>query len=139
MRKRDLERLVAGAALNKPRTEYVTKTIHEHRAPTDDSIRLAREYEEKAWEAIERRVLHDIPSIEATAVIAEESFADRATHVFFKVNGRPVRVRYDKLSPPTHQSLLEDLAREITSEVIALLLSGPAAKVIQPQYGREER
>jgi hypothetical protein len=33
-------------------TEYVTREVHEHRAPTDESVRLLREMEAKAREQI---------------------------------------------------------------------------------------
>lgn len=35
-----------------PSTTYVNKTVHEHRAPTDDSIRLYKEMKEKAIDSV---------------------------------------------------------------------------------------
>jgi hypothetical protein len=43
-------------------------TVKEYRAPTDDSIRLAKEYEEKAWNAVAKRVLQDVPGFNAKFV-----------------------------------------------------------------------
>ncbi len=39
--------------LNTPsRTEYVTREVHEHRAPTDESVKLLKEFETKAQEKV---------------------------------------------------------------------------------------
>jgi len=46
------------------RTELVpyNKTVHEHRAPTDESVALLREFEKKAEDMVyERFVVHDTP------------------------------------------------------------------------------
>jgi len=34
--------------LGRPQTNYVTREVHEHRAPTDDSVSLLKEMQEKA-------------------------------------------------------------------------------------------
>lgn len=34
--------------MSPPRTEYVTREVHEHRAPTDESVKLLREMEQAA-------------------------------------------------------------------------------------------
>ena len=39
-------------APTRTRTEYVTREIHEHRAPTDDSVNLLREMEQKARDQV---------------------------------------------------------------------------------------
>lgn len=111
-----------------PDKEYVpyekSVTVHQHRAPTDESIRLAKEYEERIWKDISNRVTIDIPSIDAAYVQTEESCYDRARHIFFKVNGRPVRLKYEYQQAIDQHSIFRDIAGEITEQVMVLLMSG---------------
>jgi hypothetical protein len=128
MSRKDRELLALGAMLSmghqETRTEYVTREVHEHRAPTDDSIRLAKEYEEKIWKDITDRVTVDIPSIDASYVQTEESHYDRARHIFFKVNGRPVRLKYEYQQAVDQFSIFRDIAGKITEQVMELLMCG---------------
>ena len=39
-------------APGRTRTEYVTREVHEHRAPTDESVKLLREMEQKARDQV---------------------------------------------------------------------------------------
>src|SRR5262249_26084131 len=122
MRKRDFEMLALGAALSPapaPRTEYVTRTVHEHRAPTDESIRLAREYEEKAWQAVSNRVLEAVPEIDAQVVVVEKMLDTLESLLLFKVNGKPVRVRFPE-SVDRH-ARVRVIAENITEEIMRQL------------------
>lgn len=67
-------------------------TVNEHRAPTDDSIRLAREYEEKAWQHVAQGAVQGLRGIEADALVVDQSPIERKVMLFFKLNGKPVRV-----------------------------------------------
>jgi len=108
-----------------PRTEYVpyekSVTITEKRAPTDESIRLAKEYEEKAWAIVANRVLRDVPDIEAKMVVIEECFDTRERLVLFKVNGKPVTMRRDaaKLvqTKDDFQELINGIAQELAIQL----------------------
>lgn len=125
MRKRDAEMLMLGAALSyrqEPRTEYVTQTVIEKRAPTDDSIRLAKEYESKIWKDIECRVTENIPSINAGYVLSQESLHDRARHLFFKVNEQPVRIRFEYGDEIDRYAIMREIADKIAEEVMILLM-----------------
>lgn len=126
MSRKDRELLALGAILSmghqEPRTEYVTREVHEHRAPTDDSIRLAKEYEAKIWKDIESRVTENIPSIDASYIISEESCHDRAKHLFFKVNGRPVRVRFEYEHKIDRNSIMREIAEKVTQEMMIVLM-----------------
>lgn len=124
LRKRDVEMLALGATLNQApaqKTEYVTREVHEHRAPTDDSIRIAKEYEEKIWKEVTHRVLQDIPSIEANYIVTEESCYDRSRHIFFKVNGREIRHKIEYLGDIDQLTIYRHIADEITKQLMSLL------------------
>lgn len=123
MSKRDMEYLALGMALNHqaaPRTEYVTRTVHEHRAPTDESIRLAREYEEKAWNTVRDRITEPLISINANYVLCEKTDYDRRTHIFFKINEKPVRLSIDD-GFHSRGERFDAIAKEIANEVLKLL------------------
>lgn len=47
------------------KTEYVTRTVHEHRAPTDESVKLLSEMERKAQDKIEKTVRLETNSLKA--------------------------------------------------------------------------
>lgn len=124
MRKRDAEMLALGAAISHspPRTEYVTKTVIQKRAPTDESVRLAKEYEEKAWKSVSDRVILDIKQIDAQVVYCEKSFEDRSKRLLFKVNGRKVDVRLDDGFDRDKHTIFREVADAITQAVITQLL-----------------
>lgn len=109
-----------------PEKEYVpyekSVTVHQHRAPTDESIRLAKDYEEKIWKDIASRVTVDIPSIDSSYVQTEESHYDRARHIFFKVNGKPVRVRYEYPCDIDQMKVYKEIAQKIAEEVMVTLM-----------------
>lgn len=125
MRKRDAEMLALGAALSysPPRTEYVTQTVIEKRAPTDESIRLAKEYEEKAWASVSDRVILDIKPIDAQVVYCERRDEDRSKRLLFKVNGRKVAVRLDDGFDRDRHSIAKEAAEAITTAIMAQLLN----------------
>lgn len=72
---------------------HVSVTTHEHRAPTDDSIRLAGEYEQKAWAKVKDAVLHDIPGLDAQALLVEHNYALREVSLIFKLNGQSIEAK----------------------------------------------
>ena len=117
MKTRDIALLAAGAASQRPRTEYVTTTTHEHRAPTDESIRLAREYEDKAWAEVEKRVLWQIPGIQAQVIVAESDCANREKHVIFSVNGRRIHIRHPESITVDTQQIVKDIAEKVADEI----------------------
>lgn len=47
---RDLAMFAAGAALTRPRDVHHRTEVHVHRAPTDESVNLLKDMEEKARE-----------------------------------------------------------------------------------------
>ena len=69
---------------------HTTATVHEHRAPTDDSLRLLREMEEK----IEKKYLNSLnlkDNIIEVELCRSTDMYGTFIHLFFKINGKPVR------------------------------------------------
>lgn len=124
MKTRDMAWLALAAASQSPRSEYITKNInvHEHRAPTDESIRLAKEYEEKAWNNVTNRLLVDIPAINAQVVICERSCESREKRLLFKVNGHKVDVRLDDHSQASNHTIWKEVADAIAEQILKQLL-----------------
>lgn len=129
MKTRDVAWLALGAASNPSKTEYVTKTVIEKRAPTDDSIRLAREYEEKAWAAVSNRIVRDIKPIDAQVVYCEKQFDDRSKRLLFTVNGRKVDVRLNDGYDGNHHIVYREMAEAITAAILTQLLIASGGKL----------
>lgn len=98
-----------------------TKHIHEHRAPTDDSIRLAKEYEEKAWASVVRKYIEEIPSIGAQFVVIERDCCERSVHVLCRINNRTVQIKQSEGCDK--DEMYRGIARELTQEIMRQLLT----------------
>lgn len=73
------------------RTEYVTKTVnvHEHRAPTDKSIELLREMEQKIRDQVEQSVRLTDNGFECVVQQWRDAYADDlVTIALFSLNGK---------------------------------------------------
>lgn len=92
-------------------------TITEQRAPTDDSIRLAKEYEEKAWEAVAGRIIKDVPDIKAKVLVVEDSCETMETLLLFSVNDLPVKVRFGKFEKVTTKAIFKEIAEAIAFQI----------------------
>jgi hypothetical protein len=110
-------------------TEYVTKEIHEHRAPTDDSVRLLREMEGKAKEQI-IEALHIGDTTFDCVVHVSKRFEDSTTRLLavFSLNGKKLTAehiehdhRYER--DAAFAALRDAIAKEIATEVLVPALS----------------
>ena len=109
-----------------PRTEYVTRTIHEHRAPTDQSVALLRDMEAAVERKIEQSIHIGNTAIECVVHISKDMLADcTRLKAIFKLNGqtetaehsfRP-RERGDELQASA--ALRDEVAKVIASKMIA--------------------
>lgn len=95
------------------RTEYVTRTTHEHRAPTDESVKILREMEAKARDGV-LSAIH-IKDTEIHGVVFYEPFNNRVT-VRVKVNGRTIDASVERTDTP--QELHAELSRAIAAELL---------------------
>lgn len=109
--------------LGRPRTEYVTREVHEHRAPTDESVKLLREMEQAA--DAKRTASMQMPGNLFQGVVeAYRNNADATIHAraVFDLNGK-------RLSAVVHQGdhkepsdLLKALHQRMAEVVAAEIL-----------------
>ena len=110
------------------RTEYVTKAVHEHRAPTDASVALLREMESAAKAAVIEAV--HVKNTEFECVVRKEycHLNDVVMlHAVFRLNGKQA-VALHTFRPRDQkekQQPILDLCAKV-AEVIAFELIGSA-------------
>ena len=74
------------------RTEYVTRTVHEHRAPTDASVKLLTEMEAAALAKVERSINVGGNGFECVVNIMRRAMdMDTMAVAIFKLNGKQMR------------------------------------------------
>ena len=107
--------------LPRPHTEYVTRNVNvtEHRAPTDESVRLLSEMEGTARKRIIERYVSEAGENTLGAVETWESCDDMRRYVAFTLNGRKVHVRVDP-KRDVH-AMVDELAREIAVEIVCMV------------------
>lgn len=143
---RDLALLAAGAAFA-PRREthqhHHHTEVHEHRAPTDESVRLLKEMEETAREKIiasfplgsnefDGRVMVELDGMNMehvlTALIRINDKLVRAQVREYADGRESIRQALPKLRDALAKAIADEvLAPAISASVIPALLNGPAA------------
>lgn len=111
----------------------VVQTIHEHKAPTDESVRILNEMEEKARENIIRKFVIDDNILNGCIVeFKDDRYAhDRIVQFRFTLNGREHlhEVRGRDVDALTDRRQFLDYLFKMVSELIAeRLISEFAAK-----------
>lgn len=121
-------------------TQYVTREVHEHRAPTDESIKILRDMEAKAWARVEDVLLSRADGNEVAAV-RYMWMAERPSCVFaFTINGRPYRVETDDhLTPEKMRDAIAKGPRMVGAGRGAALVEGRATNARQPAHLRLHR
>ena len=77
------------------RTEYVTREVHEHRAPTDASVKLLREMEQAAEAKVIDAVRVGNTSFECVVRRERDEMNDQVLfRAVFKLNGRQETADY---------------------------------------------
>lgn len=108
-------------------TEYVTREVREHRAPTDESVRLLRDMEAKARDQIIEAVHVGDATFEC--VVHTTRFAeDQSTRLMaiFSLNGKRMTVEYREQDwRADKQAMLKGL-RDAMAEKIATEILLPA-------------
>ena len=101
----------------------VTKQIHEHRAPTDESVRLLREMEQKAKDEIFKSVRLD--NSEITGVVhfmRDHLTTDLLVAIQFSLNGKRYihnsRLKEWKSSEEKIEQLKEEFAETISTNIL---------------------
>src|SRR5262245_31589835 len=115
-------------------TEQATKqkiTVNEHRAPTDDSVRLLREMEDRAWDKVNHAMLLQVEPLKLEALVVERHYHPtqfkNVLEVKFMLNSHALTAQVEidgkmsaqspeKLSHILNDAVCECIARVITSE-----------------------
>lgn len=118
----------------RPRTEYVTREVHEHRAPTDESVKLLREMEAAA--DAKRIASFKLEGNSMTGAIEVWHEPHQGYSLFaravFDVNGKrcTARAQIDEMkSDGFHkielmQALHAEIAKAVASEVLGTGMTG---------------
>lgn len=111
--------------LNAPsRTEFVTREVHEHRAPTDESVRLLREMEAKAKDAVIHAVHVGDTTFECVVHQNRSSMDDTVTLLaIFSLNGKKMTAEFREHACKTDkfglaEGLREAIADKLSREVL---------------------
>ena len=124
--------------INPTRTQYVTRSVevelHEHRAPTDESLKLLREMEEKVQASFIRRIDARDTAIPFETHSVRDALNDKLLFIsVFSINGnrREIRtevsswdIRDPKFNP--YDKIIADLSRDIAE---VLLLGVPSSSL----------
>lgn len=117
---------------------HTTKTVHEHRAPTDQSIRLLREMEEKARDSILDVIYVKNNLIEYTMAIGENHpWLDPVLCIKFKINGNEYKreFRFRCLDDEG----VNKLFKEMQSWLMSLILDDPLNNLLMEIRMRREK
>lgn len=102
---------------------HTTTTVHEHRAPTDESIRLADEMRREAMAAVTGEI--HVESTEVHLTLWHDCMG-RSVEARMKVGGHKIeaRMRLDSLKSPQERmvDLAEDLGKQIAVGALIPLL-----------------
>lgn len=104
-------------------------TVHEHRAPTDESVRLLREMEQAARDKVVQAIrLEDSP---IDCVVHTQKDPMNARHdfcIFVQINGRKIEIRksFDQ----------EFEVEEIAEGLMVAVSERIAAEVLAPAFGK---
>ena len=102
----------------RPTTTYVDR--HEHRAPTDESVKILKEYQERALGWAKEAVEHRIEGLNVTAVEFAVDIPNMGYLLYFRVNGSPVTLKAPR--PWDRAAVIEAVVNEIAKAVTVQLL-----------------
>lgn len=105
--------------LSPQKTEYITKEVHEYRAPTDESVKLLREMEQKAKNEVVKSIQLESNYLNANVYLSLDPMSfNNMFRVVFDINGHSY---VSDIAIPTHaptEVIVQKLHRGI-SDVIA--------------------
>ncbi|MFZ2287596.1 MAG: hypothetical protein WAV93_11475 [Bacteroidales bacterium] len=104
-------------------------TVHEHRAPTDESIRLLRELEQKANENVLKSTRVDNNSFTAVLHQMRDALSDLDKYaIIFSINGKKIQVSHDAKAwdkkEETVVAIRDIVAKEIANQILTGLFKG---------------
>lgn len=111
--------------------EIIRATVHEHRAPTDESVRLLHELEEEAIKKIEQSIRVGDASFECVIHQMNDHANNQIKIVaMFSLNGKKMAYRcsippMDFTAQKLFEKIVDGISKEIAIEAIAKAL-GPS-------------
>lgn len=131
---RDIALLAAGAALARPQTvERGPREVHnhEHRAPTDESVKLLKEMEEKARDKIDETIRIEGNGFNGIVHLMRDSYDDTLrARVIYELNGRKMTTEHS-VSPWNYtnaqtlrDTLMKELRDKMATEIATTVLLG---------------
>jgi hypothetical protein len=106
------------------RTEYVTREVHEHRAPTDESVKLLREMEQKARDQVIDAVHVGDAHFECV-IHTMNHVLDGSTEMLavFSMNGKKMTVSHrDQMWRSDRVQMVAALRDEMAKEIATVIL-----------------
>ena len=100
--------------------QTINHTTHEHRAPTDESVKILKEYHEKALKWASDAVFEKLEPINASIGGFEMSMVDDKYHVCLNINGRKVLMTMDRPYESNYalaKAVCERIAEELTAQL----------------------
>jgi len=119
------------------RAEYVTRTVHEHRAPTDASVKLLKEMEDAAREKVEHSVNVGNNGFECVVTFHKDAMAmDTVAVALFSLNGKKMRAEaricgWDKVNT---QSLVEKIKIAVSEKISSEILHNAFCAATWPTF-----
>lgn len=107
-------------------TEYVTQNIHEHRAPTDESVRLLKELENKAIDKLLHVVELKNNVFNATWFIGLDHISlYNKVYCIFKLNGLEYKIdfivkrgiNFESITEQVYGKLIEKMSEILTLDM----------------------
>jgi len=110
-------------------TEYVTREVHEHRAPTDASVKLLTEMEEKARDRVIEAVHVGDATFECVIHTMKHPMDDTTEMVaVFSLGGKKMTVSHREQSWRTDKHAMVQALRDKMAAEIATAVLLPALK-----------
>jgi hypothetical protein len=97
-------------------------TVNEHRAPTDESIRLYSEMVDKAKKAVEKTVMVQGTEVNAT-IWQDYSDGPLTLKAKMKIGGHEVRASINLTSLMSSQDIRTELAKALAMEIAVVALT----------------
>ena len=108
---------------------YITKTTTEYRAPTDESVRLLKEMEEKALDKLIDSISIRDSQVDCQ-ILVEKSYIDQTNHyiIVYSINGKKSKIKtmiHEQEIQDRHLIIAERL-RDLLAKDIATTMIGDA-------------
>lgn len=112
--------------LSPQKTEYITKEVHEYRAPTDESVKLLREMEQKAKNEVVKSIQLGSNYLKANVYLSLDPMSfNNMFRVVFDINGHsyvsdiaiPINAPTEVIVQKLHRGISDVIAQKILEDV----------------------